>query len=169
MRTYLILLGGNEGNVRQSFTAAILHLREKCRVVRLSSLYVSEAWGFCSHDFLNQVVEVQTPLDPLELLDFTQHVERLLGRTQKTQSDGNYSARLIDIDLLLSDDLCVDTERLTLPHPRLHMRRFTLLPLCEHWAKNVHPKLNKTMDELLALCEDKSYVYLLPETEIADE
>lgn len=119
------------------------------RIVARSSRIETEPVGFESpHPFLNEVVILETSLTPLELLDRTEGIERELGRRQKS-CNGCYSDRPIDIDLLLYDDLLVDLPRLTLPHPRMHTRRFVLEPLCELAPTLIHPRLHRTMQQLL--------------------
>lgn len=160
--TYLLLLGGNLGNVSQTFRIATEHLSLVGMVQRTSSLYSSKAWGFESDEiFLNQVVEIQSKLEPHDMLNATQRIELQLGRTSKSIG-GQYQSRLIDIDILFCDDMIVHTERLTIPHPLLHKRRFTLVPLAEYWQAWQHPIFKTTIEQLLAQCNDESEVTQLP-------
>jgi len=113
----------------------------------ISSIYETEPWGFESENqFLNQVVAVETDLNPLEILNLTKEIERQIGRKEKTVH--SYQDRLIDIDLILYGDTVLNTERLQLPHPLFHKRRFVLEPLNEIAPGLVHPVLGKTMEEL---------------------
>jgi len=101
------------------------------RVLRCSSYIETEPWGFSSPNrFLNACVCVSTPLQPLELLHATQDIERMLGRTSKS-ADGIYHDRTIDIDILLYDDITVDTPQLHIPHPLMWERDFVMRPLME--------------------------------------
>ena len=84
----------------------------------------------------------------MELLDATEKVERELGRTIKS-SNGIYHDRIIDIDILLYDNVVMDTKRLTIPHPLMHKREFVLQPLCEIAPEALHPVLNKSIGQLL--------------------
>jgi len=103
------------------------------------------------------VVEVATVLTPEQLLSSVLNIETRLGRTRHNQS--GYSSRGIDIDILFYDGLIVTTEELIVRHPRLHLRMFTLLPLCEQWPQLYHPVLKKTVRQLLNVCPDTGSVW----------
>ena len=148
-RTAYIGLGSNLGDRKGNLIKATAYLAERAgTILALSSLYETEPWGFESaNKFLNAVVMLQTTLSPLELLDTTRQIELEMGRI--TKSDGCYHDRPIDIDLLLIDQLVMHNERLTLPHPLMHQRRFVMEPLVEVAPELSHPLLDKTMRELL--------------------
>lgn len=154
----LILLGGNEAETPRLMQVATEQITQQAgKVVRQSSLYESTAWGFeAEQNFLNQVLEISTGLKPLDLLHVLQRIEKNLGRTRRASC--GYASRGIDIDILFLDDLAIDTGELTVPHPRLHQRRFTLIPLNEQWPDWVHPTIGETVKELLSLCSDKGFV-----------
>lgn len=154
----ILLLGGNLGNTKNFLTQAIQQLSAIFgQPILASSLYKSEPWGFeASQNFINQVIEFHTDMSPDEILNYTQKIEKTLGRQQKNGTQ--YESRPIDIDILFYDDLCLETEQLTIPHPLLHHRRFTLLPLTDHWAEFIHPVLNKSINELTDECTDQSPV-----------
>jgi len=100
-------------------------------VLACSSFVETEPWGFVSDNaFLNAVIEIDTSLTPYELLRVTQGIERSMGRTRKS-INGNYSDRIIDIDILLYEDVVVGEPELTIPHPLMWQRRFVYEPLLE--------------------------------------
>ena len=151
MATAYLSLGSNLGDrlrlIQEAFAALTV---EAGPVTALSSLYETEPWGFSSpHRFLNVALALETTLSPETLLAVTQRIERDLGRTHKSV-DGRYADRTIDIDLLFVGDAVLDTPALTLPHPRLHLRRFVLEPLCEIAPDLCHPLLRKSVSQLLA-------------------
>ncbi len=125
------------------------HIEERIgKVVSLSAFYATAPWGFASDNtFLNAVVCVETSLPPLEILSVTQSIEKEMGRTHKSVN-GVYSDRVIDIDLLLYDDLVLDTPTLKLPHPLMQERRFVMEPLAEIAPDVMHPVLGKTLGNI---------------------
>lgn len=144
-------LGSNQGNRRELLEQAIGCLsRDVGQIIQTSSMIETEPWGFVSSSlFLNAVVELETELSPTELLDRTQQLEKELGRREKSHN-GAYQDRPIDIDILLYDDLVLHSDRLTLPHPQMHKRRFVLEPLSQIAPEQIHPILRCTAIELLA-------------------
>ncbi len=149
MTTAYLALGSNIGDRHRLIQEAVVYISmEAGSIISLSSLYETQPEGFVSaNPFLNAVVEIETSLTPQELLIATQKIEFRLGRTSKS-IDGIYHDRTIDIDLLMMGDTIVDTPHLTLPHPRMHMRKFVLAPLCEIAPALVHPILHRTIAEL---------------------
>ena len=125
-------LGSNLGNREAKILQAIDLISERVgKVVRISSFIETEPWGFKSeHRFINAVCLVETELQPLECLHETQRIERQLGRQRKSRK-GIYHDRPIDIDLLLYDDVHIESRELTLPHPHIEERDFVRIPLEE--------------------------------------
>jgi 2-amino-4-hydroxy-6-hydroxymethyldihydropteridine diphosphokinase len=150
-------VGTNLGNRETNLEQAVAQIEKYIgKVRRSSSVYETDPWGFRSDDaFLNIVVEVGTDLEPQELLAVILNIESSMGRVRNSQQ---YSSRVIDIDILLYNDLVTDTPDLKIPHPRLHERKFVLIPLCEIAADMIHPVFKKTFRELLDVCEDGSNV-----------
>lgn len=132
MSTLYLSLGTNLGDRQQNLKSALeLIGREVGTVVSASDIIETDPWGFESpNPFLNMVVKVETDLKPLEVLDVTQEIERQLGRATKSVN-GEYHDRLIDIDILLYDDLVMDTPELTIPHPLMYERKFVMEPLAQ--------------------------------------
>lgn len=142
-------LGSNIGSRKEILQAAIQIINERIgKVVSLSAFYDTEPDGFESeHHFLNAACGVETFFSPLEILNKTEAIERKLGRISKS-SNRIYHDRTIDIDILLIEDLVIESERLTVPHPLMHERGFVLNPLAEIDPEAVHPVLGKSVREL---------------------
>ena len=151
-----LLLGSNLGERLQILQSAAGLIEERVGVIQSSSsVYETAPWGVLDQPvFLNQIVEVQTALMPEEVLRIILEIEHELGRIRYER----WGARVIDIDMLYFNDLVLDSARLTIPHPRLHERRFTLIPLNEIAPDFIHPLLLKTNKELLDECTDPGAV-----------
>lgn len=149
-----MLLGSNLGDRQLFLKEADRLLQEQAgRILERSSIYETEPWGFTSKDlFLNQALKIETSLDPYELLKVIKAIETKLGRIRKTQK---YSPRCIDIDILFYNDEVYFSDDLVIPHPRLHDRMFTLVPLNEIAPDYLHPILKKTIRKLINDCDDK--------------
>lgn len=158
MHKCYLLLGSNQGSKEEIINLALQAIKMRVgRVTAQSSFYVSEAWGFQSDDlFINAVVELQTKKPAQEVLQLVLDIENDLGRTRK-QKEG-YQSRTIDIDILFFDNQIIREEKLIIPHPRLHQRRFTLEPLHQIAPDFIHPVLKKSVAELLDICTDKLHV-----------
>ncbi|MCQ2376036.1 MAG: 2-amino-4-hydroxy-6-hydroxymethyldihydropteridine diphosphokinase [Salinivirgaceae bacterium] len=153
MASVYLCLGGNEGNTLAVFAIAIDLINSRIgNVVKKSALYETEPWGFeCSQNFVNQVVAVQTNLQPIDVLHICLQVEAELGRVRHGVQ---YCSRVIDIDILLIDDLVINEPELIVPHPRMLQRQFVLQPL-----NNIAPMLNipnteLTVSRALEICTD---------------
>ena len=151
-----IALGGNVGDTSATLQAALKLLDDVDGIVvrRVSSLISTAPVGGPEgqDDYLNGTAEIETSLAPEQLLDALQDVEHQLGR--RRQEEQRWGPRTCDLDILLMGDIVVDTERLSIPHPRMHERLFVLGPLAEIAPGAIHPVLNKTVTELLACAEN---------------
>lgn len=126
-------LGSNLGDGKANLDQALLLIGQQVGEVKAISSYIeSEPWGFDSvYRFTNAVCAVETELEPMLLLDETQAIERKMGRTHKHQPGESYTDRIIDIDILTYDNLTLNNNRLTLPHPLIEEREFVYRPLNE--------------------------------------
>ena len=125
-------LGSNLGDKKQNLSTAIKLMEKQIGVLlRQSAFLETEPWGFQSdNSFVNAAICMETTLEPLEVLAETQKIEREMGRTIKSVN-GEYHDRIIDIDILLYDDLHINTPQLTIPHPLMEERDFVMIPLRE--------------------------------------
>jgi len=135
-------LGEREANLRQALTL----LSPKVTLDDVSSIYETEPVGYKEQPlFLNLVCRISTNLSPEELLHFAKDIETKMGRVPSKQTN---SPRPIDIDILFYNDKIMETQDLTIPHPRLKDRAFVLIPLAEIAPNLIHPKLDKSITQL---------------------
>jgi 2-amino-4-hydroxy-6-hydroxymethyldihydropteridine diphosphokinase len=147
-----LLLGTNLGDRAMHLEAARTGLsRSAGEITALSAVYETAAWGITEQpDFWNQVVALETDLPPEALLAAILAIEQSLGRAR----DQRWGARTLDIDILYYNDQVVETPALSVPHPQIANRRFTLAPLAEIAPGFVHPVLHLTQQQLLDACPD---------------
>ena len=154
-----LLLGGNLGDRAAYLHAARAGLAAAGEVVAASRLYETAAWGPANRPaYLNQAVALRTALAPGALLAHCLATEAAAGRERHER----WGSRTLDIDILLYNDFIVNTPGLTIPHPRLPLRRFALMPLADIAAATMHPQLRQTIGELLRACPDPLAVCALP-------
>jgi 2-amino-4-hydroxy-6-hydroxymethyldihydropteridine diphosphokinase len=153
-------LGSNLGDRKANIREAEARLGElpDSRIVKTSSLYESEPHGNAKTWFINSVIELETELEPEELLKRTRAIETAMGR--KRVSGKRWGSRIIDIDLLLLDNQTVNKRTLKIPHPEMHKRRFVLMPLAELAPHVTHPHIGTSMSELLGGLKDPKKVQL---------
>jgi len=149
-------IGTNLGDRATNYQQAILRIAAlpDTRVVRQSSIYETEPVGEIKGAFLNGAVEIETELAAEETMRRLLAIERAMGRKRaggrKPAGRAKYRPRPIDLDLLFFNKEMINTPSLTVPHPRLHERRFVLAPMAELAPALIHPKFNKSISELLA-------------------
>jgi 2-amino-4-hydroxy-6-hydroxymethyldihydropteridine diphosphokinase len=138
-------LGDKLGNCRRGVEA--LASDGRVRILAQSRVYRTEPVDYTDQGwFINRVVKIGTDLGPLPLLERLQGVQQALGRTAPAV---RFGPRVLDLDILLYDRLVFDDPRLSIPHPRMHARRFVLRPLCDIDPDVVHPVLGKSARALL--------------------
>ncbi|MGD9976680.1 MAG: 2-amino-4-hydroxy-6-hydroxymethyldihydropteridine diphosphokinase [Bacteroidales bacterium] len=157
MAKVFFVIGGNLGDRE-------FNLKETCRLIstrvgvirKQSSIYESEPWGFESDkNFLNQVLMVDTNLNPAALMLEISYIESKMGR----ERNNGYTSRTMDIDILFYDHQIMLTPDLIVPHKQMHYRRFVLEPLNEIAPEFIHPLFSVTIRELLVTCTDKCKVW----------
>ena len=144
-----LALGSNMGDRLENLKEAIAALPPQMDVKAKSHVYETPPWGYEDQArFLNQVLKVQTYLQPEALLKHLKRLEIALGRKASFRN----GPRLIDMDILLYDDLILNTPALTLPHPHMHERGFVLLPMMDIAPDVIHPLTRKSIREMLVSC-----------------
>jgi len=156
MKGIYLLLGSNLGERELTIHEAINRIGENHgKLIKQSSLYESAAWGLEDQPtFLNQVIQIESSESPHELLQNLQTIEKALGRKKIIK----WGERVIDIDILYYGSEILNSENLSIPHPEIQNRRFTLLPMTELAPEFIHPTLKKNQQILLEECEDKLWV-----------
>ena len=154
-----ISLGGNLGNTLEIFKNSYLEIEKKIgRITAFSNLYQTAAWGKTDQpDFLNQVISLETDLNPEKIMSELLDIELLFGRRR----DIVWGPRILDLDILFLGNQIVSSENLTIPHPQIAHRRFVLIPMAEIAPDFLHPVLQQTILELLELTTDLQSVRVM--------
>ena len=157
-------IGSNLGDRRANALEAVQRVGALpgTRVLRASSFYESEPLGDAKTWFVNSVIEIETEFRAEQLLKKLQAIEEAMGR--KRIKGKRWGSRVIDLDILLSDQEIIAKRTLKVPHPEMHKRRFVLMPLAELAPHVIHPQLGQSVSALLAAVKDDKRVALLPRT-----
>ncbi|MCF8215018.1 MAG: 2-amino-4-hydroxy-6-hydroxymethyldihydropteridine diphosphokinase [Chitinophagaceae bacterium] len=152
MKEVYLLIGGNIGDRFFFLGEAQRLISQQCgQVTSSSAVYETAAWGKEDQPaFLNQVLVIQTALGPVELMAAILVIEQQMGRLRRERN----GERNIDIDILYYENEVLELPELTIPHPRIYMRKFALIPLLELNATKIDPVHNKTIQALLEACPD---------------
>lgn len=146
--TAYIALGSNIGDKKAYLDMAVKHLNERkdCQVKKVSDYLVTAPYGVTDQDdFLNGALELQTILDPEELLQALHQIEQEANRVRTI----HWGPRTLDLDILMYDDLVLDTPELHVPHIEMHLRDFVLIPMNQIAPWKRHPLIGKTIEEML--------------------
>jgi 2-amino-4-hydroxy-6-hydroxymethyldihydropteridine diphosphokinase len=159
---FYIGIGSNLGDRKANTLEAVDRIAKLpgTKVARASSLYESEPLGDAKTWFVNSVIEIDTEIAADVLLRKLKAIETAMGR--KRVKGKRWGSRVIDLDILLSDQEVIEKRTLKVPHPEMHKRRFVLLPLAELAPHIIHPQLGQTVSALLATVKDAKRVTLLP-------
>jgi 2-amino-4-hydroxy-6-hydroxymethyldihydropteridine diphosphokinase len=155
-------LGSNIGDRKKIIETAVSEISglKDTKVLKRSSLYKTEPWGIKNQEFfLNSVIEIETSLNPSELLDKLKKIESALGRKTRQK----WTEREIDIDILFFDNLKITDKDVNIPHPEIQNRNFVLVPFCEINPGFIHPVLKKSVKDLLNDSKDNSAVIIFKE------
>lgn len=162
MNVVYLCLGGNIGDRKKALASAVFLIRERVgEVISQSNLYETEAWGVTNQAaYLNQCICINTSLTAEELIAALLNVEKDLGRVRDVYHA--YEPRTVDIDILFFNNLVLNANHLIIPHPRMHLRKFVLIPLMEIAPDLLHPVFDIRVKELLLQTTDNSEVKLYP-------
>lgn len=151
--TVFLSLGSNLNNRFNNINLAKNIIKKECgEILKISKIYETESWGKISNNkYLNQLIKIQTNLKPNKLLTKLLLIEKKLGRKRTINK---FADRIIDIDILFYNNQIISNKNLLVPHPRLHLRKFILIPFNEIEKKFIHPKQKKTIATLLKNCKD---------------
>lgn len=153
--TAYLITGSNIGDRYHYLLMAEKNIAEIAIIVSKTAIYETSPWGKKNqYNYLNQVLEIRTPKGPFQLLNYLHHIEKLFSRTGK----GQMTPRKMDIDILLYNNTIINSHKLTIPHPRISLRRFVLQPLAEIAPELKHPVNGQNVAEMLKNCTDNSSV-----------
>jgi 2-amino-4-hydroxy-6-hydroxymethyldihydropteridine diphosphokinase len=141
-----LLLGSNLGDREAYLRQAIKYIEtDIAPIVDGSSVYETQSWGKRDEpDYLNQVIHLKTGMPAHDILERILHIEQMMGRKREVK----WGSRIIDIDILFYGQAIINDETLTIPHPEMHKRLFTLIPLSEIAPDFIHPGLHRSIFQL---------------------
>jgi len=155
MQRVFIAIGSNLGDKISNCRRAIDEIAGFCEIVKVSSLYETEPVGNEDQpNFINSVAEIRTDLSPHELLTHLNRIEEKLGRVRSEK----WGPRTIDLDIIFYGDQIIKDDNLIIPHPRAHLRRFVLEPICEIAPEFIHSEIKISVFELLKNLPDNKKV-----------
>jgi 2-amino-4-hydroxy-6-hydroxymethyldihydropteridine diphosphokinase len=159
MTTVYIGIGSNLGEKHENCLKAIEMIEEipGCETVKQSDLYLTKPVGVEDQDwYVNGVITLQTNISPQDLLHHLMSIEEKMGRVRRER----WESRIIDLDILFFGQEIIHEENLTVPHPRLHLRRFVLIPMTQIAPDFIHPSLGLTMAQLSGKCPEDGQVVI---------
>jgi len=164
MAQIFLSLGSNIENRYKFIKLSIDEIQHKLgNVIKMSEIFETQSWSYNDNPYLNCVIEIESSLSPLDLLTECQNIELLLGRNSKTvlkNGKPQYSARIIDVDILFYENEIINTPELTIPHPLLHLRNFVLKPMIQIAPDFIHPVFKEKIETLYNRREDTGTVDL---------
>ena len=158
----VISLGTNLGDKLKNLKNALSNIEDFGRILNKSRIFSSDPWGYDSeNEFLNMGLVIKTSLEPMQLLKKLKNIEKQMGRGPKMVQ--SYKDRIIDLDILIYSGITIDNEELSIPHPKIKERKFSLLILKDLFENEFIPDLNDFPDKMLLKCVDESNVVLFNE------
>lgn len=158
----VISIGTNLGDKLKNLKNALSNIEGFGRILDKSRIFCSDPWGYDSeNEFLNMGLVIKTSLEPMQLLKKLKSIEKQMGRGPKM--DQSYQDRIIDLDILIYSGFIIDNEELSIPHPKIKERKFSLLILKDLFENEIIPDLNDSPGKMLLKCVDESNVVLLNE------
>jgi 2-amino-4-hydroxy-6-hydroxymethyldihydropteridine diphosphokinase len=158
----VISIGTNLGDKLKNLKNALSNIEGFGRILDKSRIFCSDPWGYDSeNEFLNMGLVIKTSLEPMQLLKKLKSIEKQMGRGLKM--DQSYQDRIIDLDILIYSGFRIDNEELSIPHPKIKERKFSLLILKDLFENEIIPDLNDSPGKMLLKCVDESNVVLLNE------
>ena len=153
----VISLGTNLGDRLKNLKNALSNIEGFGRILNKSRIFCSDPWGYDSeNEFLNMGLVIKTSLEPIQLLKKLKSIEKQMGRGPKMIQ--SYQDRIIDLDILIYSGFTIDNEELSIPHPKIKERKFSLLILKDLFVNEFIPDLNDSPDKMLLKCVDESNV-----------